>query len=117
MTELAPAANALATPMSNALQVCYDLRQHITALQSRESGWLIERQAGRNGPIYMRLIYYSDEAAKPIWVEDANAALRFSRKQDGEDVARLFQRECCLASVTEHVFCALTAAAPEPKGK
>ena len=25
----------LATPMSNALQVCYDLRQHITALQSR----------------------------------------------------------------------------------
>ena len=28
----------LATPMSNALQVCYDLRQHITALQSRLDG-------------------------------------------------------------------------------
>ena len=86
---------------------------------SDEVGWLIERNAGLGGnPIYLRLIHYGNETAKPIWVEDANTALRFSRKEDGENVAHLFPRECCLASVVEHMFCdSAQPASPQDGGE
>ena len=73
-----------------------------------EIGYLIESYftSATNKPMWLRLFAYKQtDTPRPEWTEDANLALRFGRESDAAHVAMLYKEMCCLASITEHVFC------------
>ena len=67
-----------------------------------ETGWLIEAQDHSSGHQWLRII--KDSSTRIDWTPYAEAALRFSRKEDAVLFAWLHKEHCTLALVTEHSF-------------
>lgn len=82
-----------------------DAADRISALEAvkrDEVGWLIE-DSGRT--MWLRIIRHSQYETKAQWTDDANVALRFSRKEDAENFWFLCPQPGIIPSITEHKFC------------
>jgi hypothetical protein len=62
-----------------------------------ETAWLVELR-GMGSPQWARL-----RLGDWVWTDDASKALRFSRRQDAEEICGIFEELDVIA--TEHMWC------------